>query len=217
MVLIYPGSFDPVTAGHISVARRAAKFAKIIIAVLDNPDKKTLFTVRERIAFLREVFETETPDDFIATKTKTPDDFFATKTKTPADFFESEVETETPNDFFATKTKTPADSFEIEAFGGLLADYATKKNADGILRGLRNAEDFTTENKYAACNSAISQTFGKRVETIFLPSTPELSHVSSKIVKEIAAYVYKNNLDDSFIAEIVPPQVRAALRNKFER
>jgi pantetheine-phosphate adenylyltransferase len=164
MILIYPGSFDPVTAGHISVVRRAAKFAKIIVAVLDNPNKKTLFTVRERISFLREALDAE-----------------------------------------------------VESFSGLLADYAARKNADGILRGLRNAEDFTTENKYAAYNAAISQTFGKRVETVFLPSTPELSHVSSNIVKEAAAHIYENNLDDSFIAEIVPPSVRAALRNKFER
>jgi pantetheine-phosphate adenylyltransferase len=55
MTLVYPGSFDPVTNGHIDIARRAAKFAnRLIIAVLDNPHKETLFSVDERISFLKE-------------------------------------------------------------------------------------------------------------------------------------------------------------------
>jgi len=54
MTLIYPGSFDPVTLGHIDIALRSAKIAsRLIIAVLSNPNKTPLFSTQERIEFLR--------------------------------------------------------------------------------------------------------------------------------------------------------------------
>ncbi len=54
-VAVYPGSFDPVTNGHIDVIERALKiFDKVIVAVGDNPGKKPLFTTKERIDMLRE-------------------------------------------------------------------------------------------------------------------------------------------------------------------
>ncbi|MCL2217176.1 MAG: pantetheine-phosphate adenylyltransferase [Defluviitaleaceae bacterium] len=57
MTLIYPGSFDPVTMGHIDIALRGAELAgRLVVAVLDNPNKKTLFTVGERVALLKEAF-----------------------------------------------------------------------------------------------------------------------------------------------------------------
>lgn len=53
-VAVYPGSFDPVTNGHLDVIKRALKiFDKIIIAVGENPQKKTLFSVEERVAMLK--------------------------------------------------------------------------------------------------------------------------------------------------------------------
>lgn len=56
MILIYPGSFDPVTYGHADIALRGAKLAsRLIISVLDNPNKKNLFSVEERLGFLREM------------------------------------------------------------------------------------------------------------------------------------------------------------------
>jgi len=58
LTLLYPGSFDPVTNGHIDVALRGAKLAdKLIVAVLDNPNKKNqMFSLEERENFLRVVF-----------------------------------------------------------------------------------------------------------------------------------------------------------------
>ena len=51
---IYPGSFDPVTNGHIDVARRAAKiFDRVVIAVAVNAEKNPLFTTEERIGLIR--------------------------------------------------------------------------------------------------------------------------------------------------------------------
>ncbi len=56
-VAIYPGSFDPLTNGHIDIIERGRKvFDKIIVAVLHNPSKKALFSVEERIAMIKETF-----------------------------------------------------------------------------------------------------------------------------------------------------------------
>ena len=55
-IAVYAGSFDPVTAGHLSVVRQAARlFGHVVVVVAINPDKRTLFTVAERMELLREV------------------------------------------------------------------------------------------------------------------------------------------------------------------
>ena len=54
-IAIYPGSFDPVTNGHIDIAKRGLKlFDHIIVAILHNPGKKSLFTIEERLEMLNE-------------------------------------------------------------------------------------------------------------------------------------------------------------------
>jgi len=56
MTAVYPGSFDPATMGHIDIINRASKIAdKLIVAVLDNPMKSSLFTVEERVSQLKEI------------------------------------------------------------------------------------------------------------------------------------------------------------------
>ncbi len=56
-IAIYPGSFDPITNGHIDIAERGLKlFDKIIVAILQNPTKEFLFTVEERFEMLKESF-----------------------------------------------------------------------------------------------------------------------------------------------------------------
>lgn len=55
-IAVYPGSFDPVTNGHLEIIQRAAKiFDKVIVAVLENPLKTHLFTNNERVEMLKEV------------------------------------------------------------------------------------------------------------------------------------------------------------------
>ena len=184
MTLIYPGSFDPVTIGHMDIARRAAKFAdRIIIAVLENPNKQTLFSAAERVALLKEAFGT----DGFGTDGLGTDGLGTDKFRLDA-------------------------KIEIESSDGLLAEFAKQKKADAILRGLRTSEDFERENKYAAGNAALSS-----VETIFLPATPALTYVSSSIICEAAVHIYKNNLDDSFIAQLLSPPARAALKEKLSQ
>ncbi len=59
-VAIYPGTFDPLTNGHLSIIKRALKiFDKLVIAILINPNKKPLFTLEERILMLNEIFKDE--------------------------------------------------------------------------------------------------------------------------------------------------------------
>lgn len=54
-VALYPGTFDPITFGHIDIARRAASiFNKIIAVVAENPSKRTTFTAKERLVMARE-------------------------------------------------------------------------------------------------------------------------------------------------------------------
>jgi pantetheine-phosphate adenylyltransferase len=175
MTLIFPGSFDPVTDGHMDIIRRAAKLAQhLIVAVLDNPKKQNLFSAEERISILKEAVA-EAAD------------------------------------------ASSSQSIEITAFSGLLADFAVQKNATAIIRGLRSPEDFAQEHKYAAANTAISEALNKQIETIFLPSVPSLSQISGTVIREAAVHIYKNGLNDSFIAENVPTAARLALEFKFSQ
>ena len=57
LIAVYPGTFDPITNGHTDLVNRGVKiFDKVIIAVAQNPSKNTLFTVKERIEFIQEIF-----------------------------------------------------------------------------------------------------------------------------------------------------------------
>jgi len=57
-IAIYPGTFDPITNGHLSIVNRALQiFDKVIIAILNNPQKKALFSIEERIYMIEEVLK----------------------------------------------------------------------------------------------------------------------------------------------------------------
>jgi pantetheine-phosphate adenylyltransferase len=59
LIAIYPGSFDPITNGHLDLIARGSRLVgRLIVAVLRNEDKSPLFTVEERVAMLREVVGT---------------------------------------------------------------------------------------------------------------------------------------------------------------
>jgi len=167
MSAIYPGSFDPVTNGHIDIAQRSAKvMGHLIIAVLDNPHKKPLFSVNERVDMLRHVFAND-------------------------------------------------NNIEVDAFSGILVNYAQKKGAQVIVRGIRGPEDLAKETHYATWNCQLAEGLAQSLETLYFTAKPMLSHISSGTVKEVAAHIYPCGLDDIIISQVVPPAVRKALKTKF--
>ena len=132
---VYPGTFDPLTNGHVDIIKRGARlFDRIVIAVLMNSDKTPLFSVKDRIAIAREVFSAET-------------------------------------------------NIEVDAFEGLLVDYAEQKKATVIVRGLRAISDFEYELQMALMNRKLRDD----IETVFMMPAESYTYVSSRLVKEIFA------------------------------
>lgn len=138
---IYPGSFDPVTCGHLDIIYRAARLCdKLIVAVGNNENKKPLFTIEERVQLLK-----------LALKDR-PD-------------------------------------IEIDSFSGLLVDYAKKRNANIVIKGLRALSDFEYEFQMALLN----KNQDPNIETLFLVTSINYSYLSSSAVKELARN--KGNID----------------------
>ena len=130
---VFPGSFDPITIGHVDLVRRAIPlFDKIIVAVGINSQKKYLFDLEQRMTWLEAVFAND-------------------------------------------------DSVEVDSYEGLTAHFCQKRNAQYLLRGLRNASDFDYEKTISQLNNIV----GDGIETVFLISQPAYSHISSTIVREI--------------------------------
>ena len=150
--VIYPGSFDPLTNGHLDVIRRASKlFDRVIVAVARNEGKSPLFTQQERL-------------DLVVRAVK------------------------------------PLRNVEAETFDGLLVNYAEKRSAQAIIRGLRAVSDFEFEFQMALMNRNLNEA----VETIFMMPKDTYTFLSSRIVKEIARL-------GGDIRQFVPPHVRKAL------
>src|SRR5262245_3427299 len=113
---IYPGSFDPLTNGHLDVIQRATKlFDHIVVAVAKSESKQPLFTLEERVEMVA-----------------------------------------------AAVSHLP--QVEADSFDGLLVDYAQKRAAQAVLRGLRAVSDFEFEFQLALMNRKLNE----RIETIFM-------------------------------------------------
>jgi len=149
---VCPGSYDPVTMGHVDVITRAATlFDEVVVAVLHNAAKQGAFGVQERIKLLD-----------------------------------------------AALVGVP--NVRIEAFADqLLVDVCRQAGAQAIVKGLRGGTDFAYELPMAQMNRHLSG-----VETVFLPGDPRFGHVSSSLIKEVAAL-------GGDITGLVPEDVRAAL------
>ncbi|MEZ5049763.1 MAG: pantetheine-phosphate adenylyltransferase [Saprospiraceae bacterium] len=130
---VFPGSFDPITVGHIDLIKRAIPlFDEIIVAIGVNNQKSYLFSLEQRLQWLNKVFENDS-------------------------------------------------NIYVDHFEGLTVNYCNKLGAKYLLRGLRNAADFDYEKTISQLNFII----GNDIETVFLISKPEYSHISSTIVREI--------------------------------
>ncbi len=132
---IYPGTFDPLTNGHVDIIQRGAVlFDRIVVAILTNPAKSPLFSVTERVEMLREVFQSQP-------------------------------------------------RVEVDTFEGLLVQYAERRRANVIVRGLRAISDFESEMQMALMNRRLSST----IETVLMMPTESYTYLSSRLVKEVFA------------------------------
>jgi pantetheine-phosphate adenylyltransferase len=156
---IYPGTFDPITNGHLDIIKRALKlFDLVIVAVGENPQKQALFSLEERVYLIKEAIK-ELPENH---------------------------------------------RIEVEAFSGLLIEFAKKKSACAIIRGLRAVSDFEYEMQIALMNRKLSNS----IDTVFLLTSLKWIFLSSSIVKEVAKL--GGNVDD-----LVPKIVAEKLKEKF--
>lgn len=95
------------------------------------------------------------------------------------------------------------DRIEVDTFDGLLVDYARRRGVDVVVKGLRAVSDFDYELQMAQMNRTLAE-----VETVFLPTNPEWSYLSSSLVREVA------RLGGEY-RTLVPPHVAAALEERL--
>lgn len=158
---IYPGSFDPITLGHLDIIIRASGLVdKLIIGVLRNNAKKPLFTIEERVQLIERVI----------------------------------------------REKTDLKNVQVDAFEGLLIDFAAKEQASIIVRGLRAITDFEYELQLAQTNHKLNS----EIDTIFFTTSVEYSYLSSSAVKEIAGY-------DGDIRQFVPDCIVQDIYEKYKK
>ena len=148
---IYPGSFDPITIGHLNIIHRAARiFDKVIVCVMVNAGKQSsMFTQEERVDLIRRV---------------------------TADL---------PN-------------VEVDCSRELLAEYARRRDAGVIVKGLRAGSDFEYEFQMAQINHKLNP----GLDTVFLGSEHQFMYLSSSMVRELG--FYEVELTDFLPEEIIP-------------
>lgn len=103
------------------------------------------------------------------------------------------------------KQNNLADNVSVEQFTGLLIDFAHKKNATALLRGVRQISDFEYEFQMALTNRRLSP----KLDTVFLMPDENHTITSSSIVKEVARW-------GGDISSFVPPNIKEEIQAKFE-
>lgn len=98
------------------------------------------------------------------------------------------------------------DHISVESFDGLLVNFAEERKASILIRGIRSVSDFEYEINIANTNKMLNSD----IETVFLPTSPQLMVVSSSTVKEIAKY-------QGDISKFVPRCVASAVNDKFKK
>jgi pantetheine-phosphate adenylyltransferase len=154
-IAVFPGSFDPLTNGHVDIILRSARlFERIVVAVLVNQDKKALFTPEERISMIREVFREYS-------------------------------------------------NVEAESFDGLLVEYARRRRASAIIRGIRAVSDYEYEFQMALMNRHLEP----MLETVFMMPAEQYTYLSSRLTKEVFSL-------GGNVTGLVPPAVEVWMRRK---
>ena len=133
-IALLPGSFDPVTLGHLDLVIRAATlFDEVIVAVLENSQKNPWFSAEGRVRMVQ-------------------------------------------------REMSSRKNVRVVRFSGLLVDLAAKEGAEVVVRGVRGGADLEYETTMARMNAHLRP----GLDTVFLPATPNLSHIASRLVREIA-------------------------------
>ena len=154
-IAIYPGSFDPITKGHLDILKNASGIVdKVIIAVARNGEKKGFLSTEERVELIKKSIE-------------------------------------------------GLDNVEVDAFEGLTIEYAKKRGAEILIRGLRAVSDFEYEMQLSQTNSALCD----EIKTVFLTTKPKYNFISSSTIREIL----QNNGD---ISKFVPQAVNEYLTQR---
>ena len=147
-IALFPGSFDPITLGHIDIINRLLPlFDKVIVGLGENSKKNYLFNTDQRKSWIEGIY--------------------------------------------SDKPKV-----EVQVYKNLTIHFCQEIGAGYLIRGLRNASDFDYEKNIAQLNSAMAN----EVESIFIIAKPELSHISSTIVREIISF--KGNVSSFLPSEV---------------
>jgi pantetheine-phosphate adenylyltransferase len=155
LTALCPGTFDPVTNGHLDIIERASQtFETVVVAVLENPAKRPMFSIDERVAMLE-------------------------------------------------KACAGMPGVQVEAFDGLLVDFARSRGGAVIVKGLRAVSDYEFEIQMAQMNHRLAG-----VETLLMPTNPSWSFLSSSLVKEVARF-------GGDVEGLVPDEVRTLLRERL--
>jgi len=155
-IAVFPGSFDPITIGHVNIVKRSALlFDKVIIALGNNTKKQYTFDFDQRKKWIDAIF-------------------------------------------------VDHDNVEVMAYKGLTVNFARDVGARYLIRGIRNSSDFEYEKTIAQLNKSMMP----EVETICIISEPELTHISSTIVKEIL-------INDGDVSKFLPKEVYQNISDKL--
>jgi pantetheine-phosphate adenylyltransferase len=155
LTALCPGTFDPVTNGHLDIiGRTSATFDVVVVGVLENPSKRPVFAVGERVSMLEEAC-------------------------------------------------SGMSNVSVRPFTGLLVEFAKGQDATSIVKGLRAVSDYEYEIQMAQMNLRLGG-----VETLFMPTNPKWSFLSSSLVKEVARF-------GGDVEGLVPDHVRKRLIDRL--
>jgi pantetheine-phosphate adenylyltransferase len=153
---VFPGSFDPITLGHLDIIRRMSGiFDEVTVLVADSLKKNYFFTKEERVNLVKQSI---------------------------ADL---------PN-------------VKVDQFRGLTITYAIQHELKVIIRSLRGTGDWDIETTMSQANKKLAP----KIETLFVMTQPEYAHISSTLVKEIAA-------NGGSLVDFVSPEVAKAIAGKL--
>jgi pantetheine-phosphate adenylyltransferase len=185
---IYPGSFDPPTNGHLDIIARAARLCgRLIVAVGRNREKKTMFSVDERLDMLLGAVSGIGGNGGNGGSG------------------DSGGNGSSGGSGDSGANSGNSGNIDVVGFSGLLVDFAGRCGASVIVKGLRAMSDFEYEFQMALLNKHMDD----ELETIFMMTNIQHTYLSSSAVKELA-------LNGADVSGLVPANVYAKLKAKID-